>query len=71
MAGSGAGRAMIAPLALLNFCMFMIVCGIAGWAINRLIDGSLGMSIRKKNGQINEKRNTYFSFHLFVLWLED
>jgi hypothetical protein len=29
------------------------------------------MSIRKKNGQINEKRNTYFSFHLFVLWLED
>ena len=45
MAGSGAGRAMIAPLALLNFCMFMIVNGIAGWALNRLIDRSLGQKI--------------------------
>ncbi|KAI5076020.1 hypothetical protein GOP47_0008085 [Adiantum capillus-veneris] len=42
MAGVGqrvsAGRAMITPLAVLNFCMYMIILGIAGWALNRTMD---------------------------------
>ncbi|KAH7315997.1 hypothetical protein KP509_21G073600 [Ceratopteris richardii] len=37
-----AGRAIIAPLALLNFSMYMIVLGISGWALNRIMDLSPG-----------------------------
>ncbi|KAJ7548618.1 hypothetical protein O6H91_07G019500 [Diphasiastrum complanatum] len=33
-----ATRAAVIPLLILNFCMYMIVLGIAGWAINRAID---------------------------------
>jgi len=46
MAGVGdrvtAGRAMIGPLAALNFCMYMIILGISGWALNRIMDLSSG-----------------------------
>ncbi|KAI5084527.1 hypothetical protein GOP47_0000696 [Adiantum capillus-veneris] len=34
-----AGRSLAAGLLFLNFCMYMIVLGIAGWALNRILDG--------------------------------
>ena len=34
----GVGKPVAGFILLLNFCMYAIVCGIAGWALNRAID---------------------------------
>lgn len=38
MAGGSQLRGVAGVLLLLNFCMYAVVLGIGGWAINRAID---------------------------------
>lgn len=40
--GLGIGRALAAPLLLFNFVVYMIILGIAGWALNKTINNQQG-----------------------------
>jgi hypothetical protein len=35
----GAGRALTTPLAVINFILYLIAACLAGWALNKYIDG--------------------------------
>jgi hypothetical protein len=36
----GVGRALTTPLAVLNFILYLIAAALAGWALNKYIDGA-------------------------------
>ncbi|CAK9251484.1 unnamed protein product [Sphagnum jensenii] len=36
----GVGRALTTPLAVINFILYLIAAALAGWALNKYIDGS-------------------------------
>lgn len=38
MAEGAGAKPLVGPLLVLNFCMYVIVCGTAGWAINEAIE---------------------------------
>jgi predicted membrane protein len=42
MAGAGLGRGLATPLLLINFCLYLIAAGLAGWALNRNFDANNG-----------------------------
>jgi hypothetical protein len=38
------GRGLTLPLLVLNFCLYLIAACLAGWALNKNIDSSVGSS---------------------------
>lgn len=38
----GIGRAMVMPLLVINFALYLIAASLAGWALNRNFDGAAG-----------------------------
>jgi len=38
------GRGLTLPLLVLNFCLYLIAACLAGWALNKNIDSSIGSS---------------------------
>ncbi|CAK9214640.1 unnamed protein product [Sphagnum troendelagicum] len=47
------GRGLTLPLLVLNFCLYLIAACLAGWALNKNIDSSVGSSYYVGNGATN------------------